>query len=153
MSSSPKVILSLTRVLRPAATALLLATGGSLAWGQSNYGYGYPQPSYGARNSPQWTPSPMNRPQTGPGSYMPTPSYGQQVAPAQVFRDPTQTLTYRAVERITPWVGRVRDCAGGSLVGAGASALRGGNPYMGLATGCAGAVYPNFSPVRPFQAY
>ncbi len=153
MSSFPKTMLSLTRVLRPAATALLLVTGGSLAWGQSTYGYGYPQPNSGVRYAPQWTPPPMHRAQTGPGSYMPAPTYGQPIAPAQVFHDPTQTFTYRAVERITPWVGRVRDCAGGSLIGAGTSALRGGNPYMGLATGCAGAVYPGFSPVRPYQAY
>ena len=66
--------------------------------------------------------------------------------------NPMNSWTYRAAEKTLPYVGATRNCAFGALAGGGFGALRGGNPYMGMATGCIGAVKPAFS-MRPANAW
>lgn len=67
-------------------------------------------------------------------------------------RDPTQTWQYRAAERALPYVKGTRDCAFGALAG-GALGFARGNPALGMATGCAGALNNNFSLYRPHKAW
>jgi hypothetical protein len=106
-------------------TAILAATSAIISTSAIAYQY-QPLPRYGA------------------GSTMPNPPrYGVPAAP---MKDPTQTWQYKAVDKAAPVVRGIRDCSFGALAGS----WRG---YMGMATGCAGAVSPSLSPYRPLNAY
>lgn len=91
---------------------------------------------------------------TGPGT---TSHLGVQMAqpnrPSERAANPTETWGYRTAYWVTPWVGRVRDCSLGALSGAATGVAIGRNPYVGMATGCAGGLSPQLSKFRPLQAY
>ncbi|WP_374658571.1 hypothetical protein [Inhella sp.] len=91
---------------------------------------------------------------TGPGTTTRSGVPMQTYVPPLVreFRDPTQTWQYRAAERALPYVHGTRQCAFGALSG-GAMGFARGKPAVGMVTGCAGALSPNFSIYRPQNAW